>query len=158
VSAEAPLSTMAMGILVGLGMVAFGGQTLVAQQQAISTYEPVEATVLSSEVSVHRNAQGTMYSAAITYRYSVDGRTYESSDVRPGPGGWRKGEEWARRVVRTHPEGATATAYYDPDDPGESYLVEDRSLLWPSVIAGVGLLLAAGLSRKLVGTVRAAGG
>jgi hypothetical protein len=155
VSGGPPLSTMAMGIVVGLAMVAFGGQTLVAQQQAVSTYEPVDATVLSSEVSVHRNAQGTMYSAAITYRYTVDGRTYESSDVRPGPGGWRKGEEWARRVVRNHPEGATVTAYHDPDAPGESYLVEDRSLLWPSVVAGIGLLLAAALSRKLVGAVRA---
>lgn len=68
----------------------------------------------------------------------------------PGPGYWLRGEQWVRKVVDAHPEGATETAYSDPDEPAGAFLGEDTSP-WPPASVGVGAPFAGPGVRRLVG-------
>lgn len=126
-----------VGFLIALAFVVGGGYLWVAQSGPIDNYEPVEATVISSEV-----VSGTEGDSkpAITYEYTVDGRTYTSSNVLPGPGESSAGD--ARTIVDNHPEGEQVTAYYNPKDPSESFLVKKRDLFIPGVMILIGGLVA----------------
>lgn len=147
-------------VLIGLAMAGGGGYKWLEQGERIDSYESTEATVLSSEIAEHLSSSGEgtsrTYSPEITYEYTVDGRTYEGSNVLPGSGETRKGENWARGIVENHPEGETVTAYYDPQNPSNAFLVENRERMY-LFVAGVGGLLALGslgaLGRKLLGSI-----
>lgn len=123
--------------VVAAGFVLGGGYLWVAQSGPIDNYEPVEATVISSDIDSTTEG-GTQ--PDITYEYTVDGRTYTSSNVFPGPGDHSGGS--AHRIVDEHPEGKQVTAYYNPEDPSEAFLIEDRSVLIPAMMIGIGGLVA----------------
>jgi hypothetical protein len=144
-------------IVAGAAAAGFGGYMWMEQGERIDSYEEVDATVLSSAVDVERRNDpddGTdrTYYADITYEYTVDGETYESSNVMPGPGRSSSGENRAENIVADYPEGETVTAYYDPDDPSNAFLVKNRQLLFLGM-AGFGGLFSLfgvfGLVRKV---------
>jgi hypothetical protein len=134
------------GLLVGVGLAGAGGYLWHDHNRAVETAEPTEATVTSSSVAVDRmGSDGPNYRPDVTYEYAVDGNTYRSSNVFPTPGRlWRSDRSWARDVVADYPEGETVTAYYDPDDPSQAFLVDDRTPLIPLVMVGLGGLAAVG--------------
>lgn len=134
------------GFLVGVGLAGAGGYLWHDQNQAVDTSETTAATVLSSTVEVDRlDSDGPTYRPNVTYEYAVDGETYRSSNVFPGPGRlWRSDRSWAADIVADYPEDETVTAHYDPDDPSRSFLVADRTPLIPLVMLGIGGLAAVG--------------
>jgi len=80
--------------------------------------------------------------AKITYRYEVNGQTYQSSGIsfaatetssllRGGPS-----RESAATTAAAHPTGSTIAAYYDPANPSEWV-----GYVWLLVIAGLASLL-----------------
>jgi hypothetical protein len=134
-----------LAILLGVGAVVGGGYLWVSQNGGIDTYEPVDATVVHSELG---SSDDGSYHAAITYEYTVDGQTYESSNVFPGPGS-RSGND-PQGLVDDHPEGASVTAYYDPANPSAAFLVKERSVLFPVMLVGVGGLTVFVAGKELV--------
>jgi len=123
-----------------------------AQKRATRSFMPVVATVVESGVARRGKRSGWM--AKITYRYEVNGQTYQSSGIsfaatetssllRGGPS-----RESAATTAAAHPTGSTIAAYYDPANPSEA--VRDVSppsgsrwvgYVWLLVIAGLASLL-----------------
>jgi hypothetical protein len=144
----------ARGVMGAVGLVVFGlvfagvgGYLYVEEQAAIESSDPVNATVVASEVVVEtdRDSDGDVdrsYYPEITYRYEVGDETYESANVVPGPGRVSKGRQWAQRVVNDHPAGASVTAYVDRTAPNRAFLVKERQTLFHAVFVGVGALTA----------------
>ena len=134
------------GFLVGVALLGGGGYLWHDQNQAVETAETTDATVRSSTVEVDRiGSDGPTYRPNVTYEYTVDGETYRSSNVFPGPGHlWRSDRGWAVDIVADYPEGETVTAYHDPENPSNAFLIADRTPLIPLVMLGIGGLAAVG--------------
>lgn len=138
-------------IVAGAAFAGFGGFIWMEQGEQIDSYESTEATVLSSEVDVDvRNdpdssADKRTYTAEVTYEYSVDGETYESSNVFPGPGESSSGQNQAENIVDDHPEGETVTAYHDPENPSDSFLIKDRQIMFLGMAGFGGLFVLFGI-------------
>lgn len=132
-------------IVVGAVFAGIGGYMWLEQGERISSFESTEATIISSSVGADDPVdpeKSTKYYPSITYEYTVDGETYQNTNVLPGDGRTAKSNRgWAEKIVNNHPAGSTATVYYDPPDPSTSFLLKRRNnkLL---VFAGVGGLLA----------------
>lgn len=126
---------------------AVGGVFLYHQQsKAINVSRPTDATVVSSE-----SRSGTDdYVVDITYRYTVDGHTYRSDNVFPGSGDPEKSAYKADRIVDDYPEGATVTAYYNPNKPANSFLIQKRDVLMPLAMTGLGGLVSLSFGAVLV--------
>ena len=129
------------------------GVTMLAKEQRrLSVFQPVTATVLSTRVQQHRDSDGNTYEPVVVYRYRVADRLYTASRVTPLRES-RSGS-WARRVTRRYAVGGNYTAFYDPENPAEAFLLRSRSVIpWAFIgIPLVGLLfITAGIrgSREL---------
>lgn len=99
-------------------------------------FEPVEATVLNSEVKSSHSSGDTSYSEAIEYEYEVNDETFVSDSVNPGADANRTTQSGAREYVEEYPEGATVEAFYDPEDPSVAFL-ENKSVLGQSIVYSV---------------------
>jgi len=145
------------GLVFGVGVLV-GGYFMYSWQTAVQDYKPIEATVVSSELSETTGDEGgTQYSPHIVYNYTVDGKEYESDsyyyvDMSTD------NRDWAATAVNEHPEGSTCTAYYSPENPQDSVLVRDTEklgfLAWiPYILMAVGggiLLIPVGLVAYLL--------
>jgi hypothetical protein len=78
----------------------------------------IDATVIRSRCVVASKGSRPK----ITYRYQVDGHTYESARVVVGVMAHVSGDG-PERLVQRYPTGATAAVAVDPDRPGYSVLV-----------------------------------
>ena len=92
--------------------------------------------------------------ARIAYRYSVDGRAYESERVTPNALPARTDSAEGRRRAAAYPLGAAVTVYYDPANPARSLLErppQTAALRSGGLLVGLGLavLLARRLANRL---------
>jgi hypothetical protein len=120
------------------------GVTMLAKEQRrLAVFLPVTATVLSSRVDEHSDSDGSTYEPVVVYRYRVNDREYTASRVTPLAES-RSGR-WASRVTARYQVGSTYTAFYDPENPSEAFLLRTRSVIpWAFVaIPLVGLLMIA---------------
>jgi hypothetical protein len=104
-----------------------GTRMLVKEQRRLSVFQPVEATVLSTRVDEHSDSDGSTYEPVVVYRYRVRDREYTASRVTPLRES--RGSRWARSVAGRYQVGATYTAFYDPEDPADAYLMRSRSVI-----------------------------
>jgi len=139
-------------VLFSLVFLAFGGYLVYEQERALRSFESTEATVLDTGVDRQVDREpgepdDVTYEPVVEYRYRVDGETHTADNVYPGGTAARSDRGWAQRVVDGYDAGETVTAYYDPDEPGEAYLVQQRDLtkflfvLAPLFFLAVGALL-----------------
>jgi hypothetical protein len=127
--------------LFGLVFGGIGGGIMFREHQRLTTWLPVEATVLSKDVDVNSDSDGTTYRPVVAYRYYVNDRLYASNRVHPINEGRSGG--WAYRIVAQYELNATYTAYYNPADPTEAFLRRSRNIVAP-IFAGIGALLLVG--------------
>jgi uncharacterized protein DUF3592 len=135
-------------VLAGLALLAAATSAaiIVAQEHRLSTWRPVPAVVIESSERTYRTYKGgSSRSVRIRYLYRADGREYESTRVYPGPLAATGGDS-AELRMRFY-VGAAATAFVNPDDPSQAFLVPLRSFL-PYLI---GLLVAAPLGALAAG-------
>jgi hypothetical protein len=92
---------------------------LIRQLQA-SSYPSVPGTILSSEVKVHHDSEGTSYRPEVRYRYAVDGQTFEGEQIRYDE--ISMGKRHAQSIVDRYPAGQAVTVYYHPAAPGNAVL------------------------------------
>ena len=106
-------------------------------------FQPVTATVLGTRVDEHSDSDGSTYEPVVVYRYRVGDREFTASRVTPLKESRSGG--WARRVTTRYSVGGTYTAFYDPENPAEAFLMRSRSILpWAFIgIPLVGILFVA---------------
>lgn len=130
--------------VVGLGLVYTGLGTLRANVRR-GAFEPVRARVTASSLRQRSGSKTTTtYAPQIEYEYTVGGVTYTSDSVYPGNISGSDDREKHATVVENHPTGATVEAFYDPDDPSTSFLVEESTLSGGLIALSSGLLLVLG--------------
>lgn len=106
------LLVLAAGLLVGLG--AHGAWR---QQQMLLTFQPAPATVSANDV---RSSKLGGFEPDVAFGYKVKGITFEGN--RAAPLRINGSRAWADSVMhRIRAEGSTA--YYNPQDPAEAYLL-----------------------------------
>jgi hypothetical protein len=114
-----------MCILPAALLFAIGIRSIIRQYRMITTYQRVKVQIISSYVKRSSAYQDMArvedyYRPAIEYTYEVEGKTFKSNRVTIFPSHTGKG--WAISVVRQYPEAETATAFYNPKNPADSYL------------------------------------
>ena len=115
---------------------AIGARMLAKEQRRLSIFQPVAATVLSTRVDEHSDSDGSTYEPVVVYRYRVADRSYTASRVTPLRES-RSGS-WASRIAGRYAVGNTYTAYYDPENPADAYLLRSRSVIpWAFVAFSV---------------------
>ncbi len=90
------------------------------RQKQTSTFLPVPAQVISSEVEESRNSDGTSYQAKVVYSYEVGGRAYRSDRIDYQSS--LPGSNSAKAQTDAYPKGARVTAFYSPQDPAVAVL------------------------------------
>lgn len=111
----------AVFLVAGLGMLAFFVWPIYKTIVARASWTEVPCEILESGVGSHSDGDGTTYSVDVRYRYSVDGRSYESDRYRFLQGS-SSGHEGKARVVESLPPGTVTTCRVDPRDPAEAVL------------------------------------
>lgn len=148
-----------LAILIGVGLIGGAVYVYTDQVQALNTFEPVEAQIVDAHVDkrVVNSGNGNTresFTPDITYEYVVDGTTYRSSNYEAGIGRSGTGQSHAEATVARYPPGTVVTAYYNPANPREAFLVKQQSLSTPLAMVGVGVLFVlvgvAGLVRRVL--------
>ena len=114
---------------------------LYKENRRLTMYRPVEATVLGTRVEEHSDSDGSTYEPVVEYRYYVNDRPYTATRVTPLE--MSRSGRWAHRVIGKYHTGSTYTAYYDPADPSEAFLMRTRSVIpWAFImIPTIGLVI-----------------
>lgn len=129
-------------VCVCAGMMVYSGWELYDQHAKISSFQPVEATIVSAEIKIEtgtgKQANTLYYWPDIEYEYEVDAQLYRCERVYPAD--FSMSEKRAERIVEMNRPGQRATAYYDPDDPQEAFLIRQYRYT-PALMAQIGLVL-----------------
>lgn len=91
-------------------------------RQSAMNWRATTGRVLKSRVEVSGGETTTVH-PMVLYAYEVNGRTYQSSQMRPGDSVMRmSSSQDAYATVDRYPEGAIVQIYYNPDNPQEAAL------------------------------------
>lgn len=93
------------------------------------SWPKVPGTILESKVVEHRDDNGPSYTTKLVYRYSVNGREYESSQHTDGykfPGS----EADAQDVAHRFPVGSMANVSINPNHAAEAILDTGFPKVW----------------------------
>jgi len=113
---------IAWGSVVG-GLLCAGAAALVAwfagaqivEAMRSRTWGTVPGRVVASEVREVTTGEGTSWEPRVTYRYEVEGRSYEGSRIDFS--GWSSGRSRSEAVVRRYPDGTAVEVAVSPTDP-----------------------------------------
>lgn len=125
----------------GLIFAGTGAFIYLDEKQAIEVSRPTEAEIIASRVVVEESDDEISYYPDITYRYEHEGQHYESSNLTPGFGNTSRSQSWAETLVEEHPPGAVVTAYVNPGEPTEAFLLQESSWVVCFIAMGVGAIL-----------------
>jgi hypothetical protein len=107
-------------VAIGLGMFSL-------QLYRIVSWTPVTATVVSSDVGVVRGNKGNSYKPVVVYNYRYHGSPYQASAVTPIS--ISASQNWAREIAGRYRSGDVTTAYVNPANPYNAYLLRQVSLI-----------------------------
>lgn len=135
------VSAVVIGVA-GVVTIAIGLRRLATAGASVK-WPHVKGEILTSKLEEEADDSGEgapkTFRAAVTYRYTVDGKTFEGdrtdlndlSTSDPAP---------AQSLLQQFPAGATVDVFYDPQNPSQSLLkpgISGASAIYPAV----GLLL-----------------
>jgi hypothetical protein len=92
-----------------------------ARARASMAWPTVPGVVETSKVEERWSKSGTFYKLALSYRYDVDGNSYEGDTVEFGPARVTA-QELIEGLAQKYPAGQKVTVHYDPDDPATAVL------------------------------------
>lgn len=98
------------------------------QMKASQSFAPVSAIAVTAEVKEKGGSQtthGASFYPEIVYRYSVQGKEYQSNRYFFSGNGWPDRAS-AQKVVERYLTNAQVQAYVNPNDPGEAVLDAGR--------------------------------
>lgn len=99
-------------------------QQSMTQRQDAQNWASTTGTIMMSSVQSRRSGTGG-YSTipVIVYQFEVNGKTYQSQNVRVGDKYLKVNVSWqAQETVDKYPIGKQVTVYYDPNNPAECAL------------------------------------
>ncbi len=125
-------------LFIGGIFAAIGTRLVSSQIHALNTWLPVKAHVFHRHIrSDDSGNSDTTYEPRVWYTYTVRGQKYTSH--RAIYGGESSGYSWAEKITSHYPVGHSCTAYYDPQDPTQAFLVHKMDkLIW--IFPGLGYL------------------
>lgn len=111
----------------GYAIIEAGITDILKQHHKITTYKPVEAEVISSEVrkSFYKRDGNKLagYKPFVEFKYRVGDKEYVSSEVTTiRKSGWYN---WAKRIAQRYKKEATVLAYYNPEEPSQAFLLKE---------------------------------
>jgi hypothetical protein len=111
-------------IFVGLGMLALQFTFFRPMRGVLAsrTWPANVCTVIDSQVASSSDSDGTTYRVEVRYRYTVDGREYESSRydfLETSSSGY----DDKAAIVARYPPGTQTSCYVSPTDPTQAVLV-----------------------------------
>ncbi|HEY7116586.1 MAG TPA: DUF3592 domain-containing protein [Tepidisphaeraceae bacterium] len=137
--------------LVAAMFVALGANRAMEQQREFEHVRPTQGTVISASVRQFKPTtgpgaghSGTTYAPDVRYRYSLLGSVFGSNQVFVRRG-MTTSRARAEQIVAQFPAGKAVMIWYDPDKPGESFLVRDFRFEPYLIILYSMILLAVGL-------------
>ena len=122
---------LALSIPIGLAFVLFGLYETLRQHRLNATFQPVQATIKSSELL---SAGEDSFRPSVSFHYKVDGGSYTSTEVFPSYVSGTRG--WALNIVRRFNRDDQVTAWYDPGSPAEAYLIKHYDFMPYALILG----------------------
>lgn len=115
--------------VLGLAIVGYGAYDYTQQSAAVEEAVAVDAAVVETGVEpVSTGSTGADYRPTVTFEYSYQGSSYRSDRVYPSaldPNFDTRSA--AADVLDGYAENESVTAYVDPDEPGEAFLLNERS-------------------------------
>ncbi len=144
VGTVAVLGMIGLLSLLAAAFVAFSVWWTTTQASRIATWPSTTGTVLSSRVDAQRSSSTTSgsRSSSVSYvpfverSYTVDDVEYTFDQVTPMENVSR-GSRWANDLARKYSEGDEVEVFYNPDNPGESFIepVYDDTMFFIAMIA-----------------------
>lgn len=108
-------------VAAALGGIIYGGWGAIAQQRLITTAQPVPGVVLGQRLETQKVRSFVLYMPAVDYKYTVDGKDYQSDTTYPTEDYGRKEE--AEAVLNRFPVDAEVSVFIAPHDPAQSFLI-----------------------------------
>lgn len=144
-------------LLFGLALIASGfGAWAAAHGAATLRWPRVAAKIVDAKLTLHQSASrdaerpDQRHTFAVYYQYAVGGREYVGGEIEPYDLGMRN-SAGAVKMRERFPVGSTVQAAYNPNDPGEAYLMPGPSS-FSLILLGTGAAFAlmGGLARRMV--------
>lgn len=132
------VGSLVVGVLFTCGF----AREILSHRRAEADFLPVEATILShdlAETSAGAGGESGAWMPVILYEYVINGQAHRSNTVLPRSTYHTK--EWAEDILTCFPIGTVQTAYYNPDQPGQSYLQTTNLAAFYYIASAIGLLL-----------------
>jgi hypothetical protein len=149
-----PIRGGLLALLLGLAVTGYGAYDYQQQQQALEDAVTVDATVVETGVETRSGSSspGAEYEPTVTFEYRYDGENYTSHSVFPSATTPNYDTRSAAvSVLDGYEAGDTATAYVDPDTPGEAFLLDKRSRGPVIAVAIGGVVALLGVSSLFTG-------
>jgi len=139
-----PVRGGALLLVLGLALTGYGGYDYQQQRAALEDAVEVNAAVVETgvETTSGSSSPGVDYRPTVTFDYRYGGENYTSHSVFPSsstPNYDTKSA--AREVLAGYDAGSEATAYVDPDEPADAFLIREASG-GPLLAIGIGVALA----------------
>jgi hypothetical protein len=122
---------------VGIGL-SIWGWTVLQDARASESWPTTSGEILSANVRIDNDDDGTSYFGDVSFRYVVNDSVYTSDNVSFGQyGSSNRGR--AEDIVAKYPVGSQVTVYYDANDPQTAAL--EPGVTWSSyLLLGMGAL------------------
>lgn len=140
---QTPKLLAGMFLFVGLAFLAVAGWFGERRLTVMNSWPTVDAQVVESQVIRYQDSEGsTLYKAQFRFRYTVDGREY---DTLTDNGYGTSFRSWMQSKVDRLPPGSRHPLHYNPADPADieynaGYNFEFFGI--PLFCAGMGLIFA----------------
>ncbi|MFU1779821.1 DUF3592 domain-containing protein [Haloarcula japonica] len=136
-----------VALLLALALLASGTVLGVSQYSTATGYAATAGTVESvqmdsyTEISRPTLGGNRYFRPNVTYTYRIEGQTYTGHDIAFGTDTDTNQRDRATRVLSNYDDGSSVTVRYDPDAPGDAYLVQRFDFFPAGVLIALGLLL-----------------
>jgi hypothetical protein len=110
--------------IVGFAVIVYGAKKIGEQHLKNVTYQQVNAVVISTHIAKHGGGgrSKTTYKPVVNIEYRVKNKTYTCGDVFSNPRGGDT--QWAQRISAKFKKGDEITAFYNPKNPADAYLIK----------------------------------
>ena len=134
-------------VLIGLGMVGYGGYSHMVASSNLSSSIMVNGTIESTGVDRDPGRRGTDYRPEVSYSFSYNGSEHTNDDIYPS--GITRDYDFsyeAEDEIEEYEEGENVTVYFSPGYPDQAFL-RHESTNRPYI------MMAAGASFAVLGVV-----
>ncbi|WP_297086448.1 DUF3592 domain-containing protein [uncultured Draconibacterium sp.] len=156
---QSPLGTLIFAVIFfTAGLMAYQHLTkpIAEEAEASKGWPSVDGIITLSEMNKTRNSDGNdMYSAAVAYSYSVNGKAYSCSGIRVVDGS-TSSKTSVKKQLRKYFKGKNVKVFYDPEFPETAVLEQGTGFLFgmllklPLLFCLVSVLMVLGLFKRLL--------